>query len=131
MFWKSYPRSRLLIRESDVSEMTINGPEDVMRIARTMIDDAGEGESVKDRLRKAAFYLGIDYGLAKRIRHNEIKEVKAHIFVRMTERYVAVLERLEKQSSEKTARYRARLELWGSQRESAAAHGASDPSLDR
>jgi len=130
MFWKLPPRLGLPSQEPDVNTLVLDSPADVMRAAQTMVNDAGEGEFVKDRLRTAARRLGIEYGLAKRIRNNEIKQPPTHIFLRMAQRYAVVLKQLEEQSSENTARYRERLREWGLN-ESAAANGASDPPTDR
>lgn len=113
-----------------MNTLTFNSPSDVMRAAQEMVEDAGEGEFVKDRLRTAAKRLGITYGDAKRIRNNEIKEPKTHVFLRMIDRYADVLLQLEKQSSKNTALYRERLQAWGLN-ETSAANGPADPSLDR
>ena len=94
------------VRVSDVSATH------VMDTARMFIDDAGEGQTVKARLRSAASSLGIDFGLAKRIRYREIKNIPAHIFTTMADRYALVLERRERTLTAQLETYRKRLTAW-------------------
>lgn len=88
--------------------------DNVIETARDFLNDAGEGESVKDRLRSASKALGIPFGLAKRIRYGEVKNIPTHIFTTMADRYAAVLERKERQMCADLEIYRKKLNAWKS-----------------
>jgi hypothetical protein len=114
MFRKILPRDGKAVREGRMTTAV-----DVLETARAFIETAGEGETVKARLRSAARDLGIPFGVAKRIRYGEVKSLPTHIFVTMADRYAAVLDRRERQLTDNLARQRALLDQWRGSRDGA------------
>lgn len=126
MFWKNVPRPGKAVRGEPMSAAA-----QVMETAREFIDIAGDGETVKARLRSAAHNLGIPFGTAKRIRYGEVKNIPAHVFTAMIDRYAVVLERREKELSERMAAHRSTLNAWRARREIGGAHhSANAPAAD-
>jgi hypothetical protein len=116
MFRKNIPRDGKAVREGSMTTAA-----DVIETAREFIETAGEGETVKARLRSAARDLGIPFGVAKRIRYGEVKSVPTHIFLTILERYDAVLTAAEQRQARRHARHRAILEQWRGLREGTGA----------
>lgn len=112
MFWKNSPPPGKPFREDPMTAAT-----QVMETAREFIDVAGDGETVKARLRSASLALGIPFGTAKRIRYGEVKTIPAHIFTTMLDRYAIVLDRKEREASERLRIHRSTLDAWRQRRE--------------
>lgn len=107
------PRRGISFRDILMSDVTA---ETAMNMAQTIIDDAGEGETVKARLRTAARNLGVPYGFVKRVRYREIKTIPAHVFFQLQDKYADVLERRERQLTAQLETYRTRLNAWKTSR---------------
>lgn len=107
----SNPRRGISFRDVLMSDITADSALDM---AQTIIDDAGEGETVKARLRAAARNLGVPYGFVKRVRYREIKTIPAHVFLQLQDKYADVLERRERQLTAQLETYRNRLQTWKS-----------------